>query len=321
VQGATGATGVATIGGSNGQVQYNNSGAFGGAADVTIHDGDLVLADNVTITTPTAGSKITSRSIGGRSLPTCKNSSTSVAAALQVTLAQNRVMIWQGVSGSNSPALVGTIGLTAAGTATSTTIATTNRHTRTQRVEYLVTTAATTAVAGWRYANTGWTVGGAAADEGGFFFVCRWGPATGVATTTNRAFVGMANSTAAPTDVEPSTIANIVGMGWDAADANIQIMHRGAGAVTKIPLSASFPVPTADRTKVYELVMFSPPGSTQSVGYAVTDLGTGATTSGTINTNMPTNTTLLAPRGWMSVGGTSSVIGIALMSLYIETDY
>jgi len=48
---------------------------------------------------------------------------------------------------------------------------------------------------------------------------------------------------------------------------------------------------------------------------------TGATASGTINTNMPTNTTLLAPRGWMSVGGTSSVIGIALMSCYLETDY
>ena len=57
------------------------------------------------------------------------------------------------------------------------------------------------------------------------------------------------------------------------------------------------------------------------MSYTVTDLGTGATASGTINTNMPTNTTLLTQRGWMSVGGTSSVIGIALMSCYLETDY
>jgi len=136
-----------------------------------------------------------------------------------------------------------------------------------------------------------------------------------------RAFVGMANTTAAPTDVEPSTITNIIGMGWDAADANVQIMHRGTGAVTKINLGASFPVPTADRTAVYELALFSQPGTTQVVNYEVTDLVSGAVATGTITTNLPTTSTLLAPRGWMSVGGTSSVIGIALMGLYIETDY
>jgi len=312
---------AAGAGGSTGQVQFNNAGALDGAGDVTIHDGDLVLAVNAAVTQPPAGVKISSLQIGGRSLPAFKDASTSADAPLQPSLAQVRVSIWQGVSGSNAPDVSGTATLTATGNATAANIATTNRQTRTQRLEYLVTTAATSAVAGWRYPNLGWSVGGAAADEGGFFYVCRWGPATGVATTTNRAFCGMANVTNAPTDVEPSTITNIIGMGWDAADANIQIMHRGAGAVTKVALSASFPVPTADRTKAYELAMFSPPGSTQSVSYAVTDLGTGATATGTITTNMPTNTTLLAPRGWMSVGGTSSVIGVALMSCYLETDY
>jgi Phage portal protein len=134
-------------------------------------------------------------------------------------------------------------------------------------------------------------------------------------------YYGMASSTAAPTDVEPSTITNSVGMGWDAADTSIQIMHRGAGAVTKIDLGASFPVPTADRAKAYELALYAPPGTPQYVGYEVTDLATGAVASGTITTNLPTTATLLAPRGWMSVGGASSVIGIALMGLYIETDY
>ena len=315
-----GAGGSGSPGGSTGQVQFNNAGAFAGAGDVTIHEGDLVLADNATVTAPPAGCKITSQLIGGRSMLAFNNASTSAAAALQPTFAQNRIMVWQGACGSNAPVTIGAPTVTATGTATSANVATTNRHTRTQRLEYLVTTAATTAVAGWRYPNLGWTVGGANADEGGFFFVCRWGPATGVATSTNRAFVGMANVTTAPSDAEPSSITNIVGMGWDAADTNIQIMHRGTGAVTKVNLGASFPVPTTDRTKAYELVMFSPPGSTQSVSYTVTDLGTAATTSGTISTNMPTNTTLLAPRGWMSVGGTSSVIGIALMSLYLETD-
>jgi hypothetical protein len=312
---------AAGAGGSTGQVQFNNAGALAGAGDVTIHDGDLVLAVNAAVTQPPAGVKISSLQIGGRSLLAFKDASTAADAPLQPTFAQNRICIWQGASGSNAPVALGIATLTATGTATSANIATTNRQTRTQRLEYLVTTASTSAVAGWRYPNLGWTVGGAAAGEGGFFYVCRWGPATGVATATKRAFVGMTNTTAAPTNVEPSTITNIVGMGWDAADANIQIMHRGTAAITKVNLGASFPVPTTDRTKAYELVMFSPPGSTQSVSYTVTDLGTGATASGTINTNMPTTTTLLTQRGWMSVGGTSSVIGIALMSCYLETDY
>lgn len=215
----------------------------------------------------------------------------------------------------------GAAALTATGTATAANVATTNRHTRQKRLDYLVTTAAATAVAGFRYAAAQWTIGAATAGDGGFRMIFRWAPATGVTTATNRCFVGMADTTAAPTDVEPSTITNIVGVGWDAADANIQIMHRGTGAITKVDLGASFPVPTTDRTQSYEIALFSPPGTTQQVGWTFTDNVTGATTSGVITTNMPTNTTLLAPRGWMSAGGTSSVIGIALMSGYIESDY
>ena len=108
-------------------------------------------------------------------------------------------------------------------------------------------------------------------------------------------------------------------MGWDAADTNIQMMHNDAtGTCTKIDLGAAFPVPTTDRTALYELALYSPKGTTQSVGYQVTDLVSGATFSGTITTDMPAATALLAPRGWMSVGGTSSVIGLGLSSLVLD---
>ncbi len=242
-------------------------------------------------------------------------------ASLQPHFARNKVFLVSPAGNSTTIPTIGAAAPTATGTATAANVATTNRHQRMKRIDYLVTTAATTAVAGWRVAAAQFTIGAATAGDGGFHFITRWGPATGVATATNRAFVGLANSTSAPTDVEPSTITNMIGMGWDAADTNIQLMYRGAGAVTKVDLGASFPVPTSDRTAVYELALFSPPGTTQSVSYEVTDLVSGAVATGTITTGLPSNTTLLAPRGWMSVGGTSSVIGIALMSLYIETDY
>lgn len=108
-------------------------------------------------------------------------------------------------------------------------------------------------------------------------------------------------------------------MGWDAADTNIQIMVNDAsGTCTKVDLGASFPVPTTDRTALYELSLFSPKGTTQSVAWQVTDLVSGAVASGTITTNVPAATALLCPRGWMSVGGTSSVIGLGVSGIVLD---
>ena len=255
------------------------------------------------------------------------NGPSGLDTPLQPHIARNSYVQWQPQGGSTTIVAVGAGPLTVTGTATAAGwSAAGSLQQNLRRLDHLVTVAATTAVAGWRYASALWTVGGAtlagsSVPTGGFHFICRWGPATGVATTTNRAFVGMANVTTAPTDVEPSTQTNMVGMGWNAADTNIQIMFNAASTATKIDLGASFPVPTTDSSKAYELALFSPPGTTQSVGYSVTDLATGAVASGTITTNLPSTTTALAPRGWMSVGGTSSVIGITLNTLYIETDY
>lgn len=283
-------------------------------------EADFLLVQSTDMT-PVAGKLgVQARYVANRAMLQMMGPS-GLDTVLQPYLARNKMTIWNPAGNSTTITSFGSAALTATGTATAANVATTNRHTYQKRVEFLVTVAATTAVAGWRNAVAQWTIGGGAAGDGGFTFVCRWGPATGVGTTTNRAFVGMGASTAAPTDVEPSTIANMIGMGWDAADTNIQLMRRDGATLTKIDLGASFPVPTTDRAKSYELALFSPPGTTQSVGYQVTDLGTGAVTFGTITTLLPATSTLLTPRGWMSVGGTSSVIGIALMSLYVESDY
>lgn len=66
--------------------------------------------------------------------------------------------------------------------------------------------------------------------------------------------------------------------------------------------------------------MFAAPNST-TVTWTFIDLVTDATTSGTFSSDIPAASLGLAPRGWISVGGTSSVIGMTLMSLYIESDF
>ncbi len=249
-----------------------------------------------------------------------------VVHTIQSDLGEFNVMRFQPQPNSATPTGDNSLTVTATGTGTAAGIATTNLYTMTRRIELLVTVAATTAVAGLRGSANLVRIGRSAAAPGGFLSRMIWGPATGVATATNRAFCGVIPSTA-PSDVEPSTFLNIVGMGWDAADANIQIMHNdGSGTATKINLGASFPVPTVDRTEVYELQLYSPNSLTQSVTYRViryntTDKTVVAEATGTISTDMPAVTQLLCPRVHMSVGGTSSVIGVAVMGLYLATVY
>lgn len=268
--------------------------------------------------TPGSGARLFSRVVGGRRLPAYVGPS-GIDSSLQPFLARN------GIAGAfpngNSTTLTYLrLALTATGTATAANVATSSLHASMKRLDYLVTTAATTAVAGFR-STAAQVFRGATAGIGGFHYVCRWAPATGQATATSRAWCGLRASASAPTDVEPSSNVNAIGMGWDAADSNVQIMHNdGSGTATKVDLGASFPVSTTDRAKVYELALFAVPGTTE-VAWQVTDLTTGAIATGTITSaDMPSQTTLLAPVAYCSAGGTSSVIGVTLFGLYIETD-
>lgn len=166
--------------------------------------------------------RIFGRKLAGRMM-TAFIGPSGLDSSLQPLLARNKVA-WVQPNGNGT--VLGSVGmaLTATGTATAANVATTNLHASMRRLDILVTVAATTAVAGFRSAAAQFWRGNAA-GLGGFLYVCRWGPATGVATATMRAWVGLRTSAVAPTDVEPSTLLNAIGMGWDAADANVQLMH------------------------------------------------------------------------------------------------
>jgi hypothetical protein len=308
-------------GGASGEIQFNNAGSFAGAADVEIEGGQLRLPAIATPSAPAAdGLKLFGRRVGGRMMPAFMGPS-GLDSSVQPTFARNKMGLFMPAGNGGADSQLGFV-VTAAGTATAENVATTNLHNYMRRRSWRITTASTTAVAGLRGGALQWSLGGTAAGLGGFHLVWRWGPATGVATATHRAFVGMRNTTAAPTDVNPSTQTNICGMGYDSADTNIQFMYNdGTGTATKIDLGAGFAKPNADLTSVYEIAMFAPPGTTQSLSYEVTNLVSGAVATGTVTTDIPTTSTLLNPFGYMSVGGTSSVIGFATMGLYIESDY
>lgn len=210
--------------------------------------------------------------------------------------------------------------ITATGTVTAPTKSTTNRFQFANRWETLVTSASTTAVAGFRTNAT--THGfGNASGMGGFYYNSVTGAATGLSNSNARYFSGFSNSVSAPTDVDPSTLTNIFGIGYDDTDANLQFMHNDAsGTATKVDLGSNFAVTTSDRTNFYRLIMYAEPNTT-TVYYKVIDMTDGDTYTGSVNTDLPSSTTFFGPYGYTSVGGSSAVTGFSIMSIEVFTDF
>jgi hypothetical protein len=207
------------------------------------------------------------------------------------------------------------ITLTATGTATAYTAVNTNRITAIPAVEALVTSASTTAVAGFRVNALPFRLG--QIDGSGLLYMRTLvRNATGGTTATTRGFFGLHGASSAPTDANPSTLTNIVGLGWDSGDSSLSIIYNDAsGSASKIPLGANFPRPSADRSQAWDFAILSDGGG--NVYWAVTSLANGATASGVLTTDIPAGNTLLTYKSYISVGGTNSVIGVGLSMLEI----
>jgi hypothetical protein len=283
-------------------------------------DGQLELPlNNSPVASPANTSALFSRSIGGRIYPAFIGPS-GLDTAMQPLLARNKVA-WFNPNGNTTVVTSLGMDVTATGTATAAVVATTNILTATRRIEYAVATAATNAIAGLRSAQLQFHTGDPATPYGGFTWIARFARSRGQASNaTRRSWAGMTSVTAVPTDVNPSTWAvNGIGVGSDSTDANWQIMHRNASEVmTKIDTGISKQY--LDNTELFELALFTAPTGSTSVGYQFTRLSDGVSASGTITTNLPAADTLLTWQIWNSVGGTSSVVGTSIASIYIETD-
>ena len=154
------------------------------------------------------------------------------------------------------------------------------------------------------------------ARETGFFMVMRFGLDT--MCTINRTFFGMWGSATALTniDVIASTTAH-VGLACIANTGNWFLAWASGSAASSTDLGGSFPL---DTTSLMELVLFSAPGGSV-ISYRVTNMSTGATVSGDLNTNLPTNTTYLCPQMFMTCNTTVAVTKWSFKSMYVETDF
>lgn len=239
------------------------------------------------------------------------------AVTVQGAAAVKRTASAIATGGSTALTLSGMGTGAATGTATARTPATTTKFTSMARVGY-VSAASAGSSAGWRFGVAGvGVVRGDAAGIGGFDVKFRYGIAT--LPSGGRVFVGLHNASTVIGNVDPSTLTQIVGVGADAADTNLSVMHNdGSGTATKIDLGASFPGKTT-ALDIYD-VWFGCAANAATIDYLVVNKVSGATASGSIASDMPTNTTFLQHHIWCNNGATAVAGALDLSFIWTETD-
>jgi hypothetical protein len=190
-------------------------------------------------------------------------------------------------------------------------VAATNFAAKQIRLRYYATVVSTGRYTGLRGSALLWFL------HGGFRFVCDFNISDTAFSSSCQQFYGMAGQT---TDlgyggvslVQVSTLTNLIGVGSDAADTNLQIIHNDAtGTATKIDLGVAFPANRtagAAMTTVYSVILYNAPASANVI-YRVTNNETGAIATGTISTDLPATSqglNVFASRSMGSGGGVTN---------------
>lgn len=270
---------------------------------------------------PVGMMRLYAKSVAGRTLPKYIGSS-GLDSFLQPFLARNKIGYWcPPGSATTIPGVLGYTAPTVVGTATARTVSVVNQLTRMRRLGYVSATT-TGSLASIRVAAAQITTGNGS-GLGGFFKITRFAISDAATVANARMFIGVSSTTSAPTNVEPSTLLNCIGVGHGAANSNLFIYYGGSAAQTPIDLGVNFPANTLS-ADVYELSLFAPPNVAGTVYYEVTRLNTGHIATGTLTGSgvaLPSSNTLITYMWAYRTNNTTALaVGIDLISDYIETD-
>lgn len=165
---------------------------------------------------------------------------------------------------------------------------------------------------------------GTGSNSRGFLACFRFGVSTAV--TGHRFFVGLSNATAAPTNVAPQSVTNQIGFAAISGSNNLQVVFGGTTAQTPVDLGANFPVNTSG-VDWYEGWLFSDANDNSRVDYTVVrwtgdDNRPANTISGTLNngtpgTTLPSTTTGLVARAWITNDQTAADATLAVGSMQV----
>ena len=275
--------------------------------------GNLCLTGTTAPATPPSGKTIIyAQDIGDRIVPCFKDSS-NYSNNLQTCIGRSRVSWYSAQGNGTVVSSFGSTTTTATGTPTTRNVANTNLLTSCKRVGY-VSAATNPSSAGIRL-SVAQFLRGNAQDMGGFMMVWRFAVTDTLDLLTSPTmFCGLTSSTAALTSVTTS-LTNLVGICQLAGSTNMQIIHNDAsGTATTVDLGASFP---CNVSNLYEITFACSPNSS-TIGYQIKILGTNTETNGTLSTDLPVNTTFLAPQ-LIRINNTANAVAVDFSTLYIET--
>jgi hypothetical protein len=202
--------------------------------------------------------------------------------------------VYRGITFNNNSTTVqsdGGVTMSSTASTLAQSVSSTNFETKQIRLRYYASV-----VSGGRYTGTRgsallWYI------HGGFRFICDFNISDTAYSANCQQFYGLAGQT---TDLSyggvsgtlVSTLINVVGIGSEVGDTNLQIFHNdGTGTATKIDLGVNFPsnrTAGAISTTVYSIQLYNEPAS-NDVKYEVKNNETGSIVNGTISTNLPLN--------------------------------
>ncbi len=153
--------------------------------------------------------------------------------------------------------------------------------------------------------------------SGGFYFKGRAG-VNELWVSGWAQFHGLRNALTNPAGgTAPSAFVDCAGIGYDAADANLQVMtNDNAGTCTKNDLGASFAIATK---QMYDYELWCFPNSA-TLYYRVVNLLNNAVATGSIASNTPVaNTTLQWVGGYVTNGATAVAASVDFGGAFYET--
>lgn len=305
------------VGGSSPQVQYNNSGAFGGIANVQ-SDGTRLSIVGETAHPSAPGSNALQydfiHASGWPHMPYQTDSFAGIPMPVGVlgttftigtgTQAWNWRCSRQATSNSTIP--INTNGPTPVAINLTGSGPTWDGTSQLNRIFWIqgTSTAAINASLGMRegFSNAN---RGSVAGTGGFIWSTRI--AIKAVNTANRAAFGLFNTTSALTaNADPNAATDSVYFGCNAGDTNLSICSNdNSGTATCNTLGANFPCQTAGA--IYDFWLAAAPAAS-TILYKVDRLDSVQSTNGTVSSDLPRNTVQLSWQDWFNTGSSTTAV-------------
>jgi len=221
------------------------------------------------------------------------------------------------VNNSASPHVLGLPNPTIIGTRTARTINFSSSHLSYPRLG-IVSSAAAGSLSGLRISTLFLSVG--VLGKGGFFLSTEFMFSDTSNVAGARAFIGLTTTTAAPTNVEPSTLLNVIGVASLSTSANLVIVSgNGTAPNSVIDLGIGFPA-NALSQNLYKVCFNSDPVE-GGVHYYVKRIGTGNVAEGYIPSgSIPGQGVGLTFSSWRTNNSTATAVGLDVGVTYIEVN-